>query len=62
MSTITRNTIYPQNGTTNATTINADFDAITTATSDLNEKNVRQEGMQQHTQPTPRGDTKLIRM
>jgi hypothetical protein len=29
MSTITRNTIYPQNGTTNATTINADFDAIT---------------------------------
>jgi len=45
MSTITRNPIYPQNGTTNATTINSDFDAITTATSDLNEKNVRQEGI-----------------
>jgi len=45
MSTVTRITIYPQNGTTDATTINSDFNAIATATADLNEKNIRQEGI-----------------
>jgi hypothetical protein len=45
MSTIVKQPVYPQNGTTNAATVNSDFSAIATATADINEQNVRQEGI-----------------
>ena len=45
MGNVTLNTFYPDNGTTNATEVNANSTALATSTGALNAQNIRNEGI-----------------